>query len=546
MKLNARILKDQKPPEKLEGFKSCYNARGLYDSMQFVLRLRPDLHHILEKVEGGIVNTKELDFETVQAFSTYFHETIHWWQHVGSVSGLILSLSYPAQAHINHSYLKDFIEQTGLKKPILKYNELYSNEDLESKEFDTVNTILNNFYDIEFFKYRVVVPDSFFNCTENPYFESVGHSFFIAYSSFVNLLSSCFDPDLKFLPNAKKWPKSYKNLRDKKVEGYYHGSSVGLPPVGLKEIYEGQARFLQIQYLYFASGGNLTWSDFEALGMLSGVYYLAFSVFLEFTDSKRPDSIDSPLIALFLLVLDLSMNPSDGFPFDIVHFGSFIESVDPGIRFLFLCRKIAQQHPEFKTYIRNYSSSEYYEVSTKLSKSILCPSPFESANLISSWSEEQPSIKLLLDEEKIFTFGKENMPIRLIFSRFVRYQLDKLRNPAYFCWPGVYCAGEKVSEDSARLFDEHRSLFCDKQDGDIYPRTFPDKDPSAVQETFDSFYSWVATYDLSRQWIIEEGSFSYDYWWLTSKYAMSDLEDWASRHFEFVFGVKPQMFEILS
>jgi hypothetical protein len=34
----------------------------------------------------------------MEAMSTYLHETIHWWQHVGNTAGLFLSLTYPVQA----------------------------------------------------------------------------------------------------------------------------------------------------------------------------------------------------------------------------------------------------------------------------------------------------------------------------------------------------------------------------------------------------------------------------------------------------------------
>ena len=222
-----------------------------------------------------------------------------------------------------------------------------------------------------------------------------------------------------------------------------------------------------------------------------------------------------------------------------------IQSVDPGIRFMYLCQIIASKHPELKSAVKNYSSSEYYEVSTVLSKSIVCPSPLEAASLISEWAKTKPSLIQLMDEEESFVFSKENQPIRLMFSRFIKYQQDKLKNPAYFCWTGFYSAGHKCSEESMRLFNEHGALFVDKADGDIYPRTLPGKDEKSVQETFDTFYSWVATYDLCRQWIIDDGNFSYDYWWLSSKHSMSDLEKWASEHFRFAFGVKPQEFEVV-
>ncbi|TOQ62221.1 hypothetical protein, partial [Vibrio parahaemolyticus] len=53
LKLNKNLLADQWSSEYTEDYKSCLNARGMYDSMQFVLRLRPDLHWLLERVESG-------------------------------------------------------------------------------------------------------------------------------------------------------------------------------------------------------------------------------------------------------------------------------------------------------------------------------------------------------------------------------------------------------------------------------------------------------------------------------------------------------------
>ena len=165
-----------------------------------------------------------------------------------------MSLSYPAQAHINNRHLKDFIKNTGQVKPIIKYNELNAKSfHPTDEEFKTINIILNNFHDIEFFKYRVINPNSTKSFANNPLFESIGHSFDIAYSSFINVISSSFDRELTFLPKADEWGAGFNNLRDKKVQGYYHGSDIKLPPIGLKEIYEGQARFLQLQYLYFGS-----------------------------------------------------------------------------------------------------------------------------------------------------------------------------------------------------------------------------------------------------------------------------------------------------
>lgn len=116
MKLNKELLQDS--GEVFENYSEHTdydNIRGLYNPMQFVLRLSADIHDVLDKTPTGIVKSGDIDFTTFQAFSTYLHETIHWWQFMGSTSGLLLSLTYPAQVHLNHKHLKDFLIHSGKK-----------------------------------------------------------------------------------------------------------------------------------------------------------------------------------------------------------------------------------------------------------------------------------------------------------------------------------------------------------------------------------------------------------------------------------------------
>lgn len=547
MKLNPELLKDELYNDYPLDYKNCFNARGLYHSMQFVLRLRPDIHALIDTAESGIHASNKYDFEIVQAFSTYLHETIHWWQHIGSTSGLILSFSYPAQAHINHSPLMEYIQHTGLKKPILKYNEAnavdYKPTD---KQFLAINEILNNFHDIEFFKCLLVQPKSAPSIINDKLFESVGHSFHIAYSSFVAVLSASFDRELKFLPKANLWHTAFDILQENKEPNHCYGEPAYISSIGLIDLYEGQARFTQMQYLFYSSGESLEWKDFEDLGMLNGVYYSAFDKFLTLTESEKPKDLGSPLVALFLLVLDIAINPGEGFPFDIENYKNFINLTNPGIRFLNLCNAIKTKHPNFKTLIINYSSSEYHHVSEALSSSIDSKSPLSIAKEICRWANNEQSLIKLMKEEESFDFSEDNLPIRLLFSRFIRFQQDKLLRPDYFCWTGYYSAGKKVTDESLRLFQEHQSLFADKADGDIYPRKFPGKDEVKVQKTFDLFYAWVGTYELCRQWIVGNGEFDYDFFWLSSKYSMNDFENWARKYFKSVYGVDPRDFEIIN
>lgn len=424
MKLSKELLDDYQESLGATGeLLSCWNAKGLYNSMQFVLRLRPDVHNLLENLPNGITTAGSIGFDKIQAFSTFLHETIHWWQHSGSISGLITSLSYPTQSHKIKDELIEFLKLTGPKKPIINYNDKYANEyQPEDEEFKVINQILNDFYDIEFFRQLTIDPhNNVKNISQNPLFENVGHSFHIAYASMIGILGSTFDQDHKFLPDTHKWINNFKRLADEKVEGYYYGSSIVLPPVGIHDIFEGQARFIQIQYLHFSSGGALEWDEFDKLGMLSGIYVKAFNVYLDLIDAIRPKSINDPLVGLFLLICDISINPADGFPFDIEHFESFVLSADPGTRFFLLCKAVKNNFPEFKSSITNYSASEYRRVSKSLCDNILVHSPLECSETIVNWAKNHDSLKKIMEEDITFTFADINLPMRLLFSRFVSY-----------------------------------------------------------------------------------------------------------------------------
>jgi hypothetical protein len=50
---------------------------------------------------------------------------------------------------------------------------------------------------------------------------------------------------------------------------------------------------------------------------------------------------------------------------------------------------------------------------------------------------------------------------------------------------------------------------------------------------------------LTRQWLVEDGSFAYDYGWLTSKFSTAELKDWADDVFKASTGVHPDAFSVL-
>lgn len=524
-----------------ETFSACLNARGLYNSMQFVLRLSPVVHGLVDDIVSGTNKS----WEALQAYSTYLHETVHWWQHVGSTFGFVMSASYPAQAHINIDHLRHLARSGKAGKSLKKWAEARMRQGLDHSDEDLfhANVAVNNVLDIEYFKRIVLRPDLAVEFSSDPYFESVGHSFHITYGNVINLVTSTCDREVAHLPDPRAWSEKFAELRIKEVSGYYYGSPIELPPVGLISILEGQARFIQLQFLSFACDRHLKLEELREDGYLDGVYGDAFSWFLRLIDADTPETVNDPLVALFLLVCDLSINPTRGFPLEITKFERFINDTDPGVRFLRLCKSI-QLAPDLKQRIVNYSREEYESVSRELTALCDLDHPFTALEKIAEWATDAEGISKLLDEKATFQFGHENLAIRVLFSHFVAFCQDKLERPDFFCWAGAHMAARKTTDETQALWLRHLSLFSDKADDDgIFPREIPGKDLAAIQHTFDVFYANNVAYDLIRQWVLHDGPFKYDFNWLSRRHAPEEMATWAKETFAHLLGVSPDSIE---
>jgi len=526
-------------------FHATHQARGLYSGTQFVLRLSPEVHRLLATVKSGI-HSGAMGFEVKQAFSTFLHETVHWWQHVGSSYGLMLSLSYPTQTQANYGHLKRLIDQIGFKKPLRKYIELHDGPSAPHTPLGLANTILNNHFDIETFRLLSVFPQRADRVVSDPLFDCVGHAYHVAFANNVLLLGESADKQFQALQHPRLWEDGFDKLRTTKYEGFFHGSPVTLSPIGAYEIFEGQARFVQLQYLHFATAGSFQMSDAEAMGMLDGVYGYAFSTFLQAGKIDRPTSIDHPVIGLFLLVCDMAINPTAGFPGSLHHHATFIADTDPGLRFLFLCRMIDMRCRHLLRAVQKYSRAEYETVSVELARELLLDPPVTALGDIARWRQMSAGINELMHAYARFDFGNENTLPRILLAHYIAFSEDKLRRPEYFCWPGAWMAGDRVSETAVDLFDRHGALFVDKPDDDsIFPRLRDGLDPAAIKPAFETFYDAIAIYDLTRQWITAKGPFKYDFRWLAQHGSDTEIKAFANSRFHSVYGINPDEVELL-
>lgn len=505
MKFNSNLLNTEE--QDTLNYNSSY--KGCYNTMQFVIRLREDIRYQLSE-------QIEVTPEKYQAFSTYLHENIHWWQHIGSNFGFLLSTSYPANATVSVTELKQLLKKDITYKSLLKYDKEYYEKNGKC-DIPELNILTNNFYDLEYAKLFSLDNKNIIEIIKDKrFFLNIGYSYMILWTNSIFIFSETLDKKYDFLPKIDKWVPKFKKLEQDKVSGFHTESDYGVSPLGIKAIYEGQAIFNQIIYLKnIFSDNKIIFKDFVDNGMLYGIYIEAFDIFLKILDEERPFFLDDSLIGLFLLVCDISINPNNGFPLDIYDYENFIVKNDPGHRFILLTNTIKDKKGYYLTKCNDLSKQTYIELSKILNKKIGCKCSYSSIKEVLNWRKNESIIKLL-EEETNYLYEDTNMPFRLFFSKYLRFQEDKYENPHYLCWIGHHISNPK-SNEVMELFEKHKALFIDSKDGEIKPIIQKNIDKESLYKTFNKFYQHTILYELILKWISEDGEFKLDYKWLLNQ-----------------------------
>lgn len=503
------------------------SIKGSYNTMQFALRLRKDIR-----------DARYSDFypERTQANSTIIHEIIHWWQHIGSNFGFLFSLTYPAYIHYSWENFLEIIKEGLLYKSLIKFDKEYFEKN-GSADLENLNVIINNYYDIEYAKLFALSNKNIIQINNDKrFFLNIGHCYNIFWVATVHTLSATIDRDYDFLPPTNSWLERFEKLEKDKVDGFYVDSPLHLTPMGIKAIYEGQAVFNQAQFLTGALNRDLTYTDFVNSGIFYGIYTEAFEYFIQLTTYERPENLLDSIVGLFLIVCDVAINPNNGFPLDIYDFENFIVKNDPGIRFTLLCKEISKKSEYYKGKIIDYSKEEYISLSKELAESIGCTCPYESISEVLKW-DSQHAVKEVLKEEEQAEFSLENLPIRLIFAKFFRFQEDKLKYPNIFCWAGFHLANQSADFEIANsLYQKHHALFMDDDDGEIKATIFEGKSKDKLLESFNYFYAINIIYDLALKWVAEDGEFKLDYKWLAGERAKTFIPK-IKENFKKQFGI---------
>lgn len=528
-------------------FQECVDAHGRYETEKFTLRLSPVNHEYMAKIETGAFG-QSLPDDAILAYSTYLHETIHWWQHCGSTSGLLLSLSYLGQSHANLEALRQVARDIGPIKSLKQFTDsILRKEGAAAQEkLSHANFAVNNALDVEYYKLYAFDPRKNAKIlVEQQHFEAVGHAYFVVYGHLVGMLGAVLDPSFKTLPNPELWGAELLRLATKKVEGFYVGSPIRLPATGMHAIYEGQASFTQMQFLDGSLPVRLTISEWREKGRLTGIYGEAFDWYLKLTGNETPQYLDDPIVGLFLLICDIAINPTRGIPFAVESFEDFIIDVDIGVRFTNLCTA-AKNIPYLASTIKNYSKAEYIKVSTELTTFCGYDHPMSALFEIKQWAEKLALGRELMEDHRTYDFQLSDLPIRFVVSHFLAFSQDRYTHPEFFCWPGMFLSKARAHIDEAHLWLKHLAPFADRGDKKgVYPRAWPNRDPAKVKTTFNNFFGAMAVYDLTRQWVLQKGPFRKDYRWLMENYDQSKVDQWASDSFFTVYGIRLEDFDFM-
>lgn len=528
-------------------FNAIFNAHGLYNTEQFVLRLSQKNHALIDEILEEGFDKNNVSDDALQAYSTYLHETIHWWQHIGSTSGFILSLCFPLQTHTNINLIKDLCDLGNVKKSIreeARIGELSGKTHTDPRQA-LLNSIVNNTMDFELYKLWLLKPDRSEDIFNDDYFESAGHCFNIVYSNLLPQIAEIIDPDLTIINKHDYWEEEFSKLREERITGYYYGSPIMNRKIGIIELFEGQACFNQMQFLSNLRIKGCSLEDFKAAGMLHGVYGKAFDLYIDLTGFEYPQSVLSSTVSLFLLICDLSINPVEGFPCDIEDFPNFVNHADPGIRFMLLCFAANKIGGSLCNEIKEHSKTEYLKLSYELLDAAGLKQISEGWDVITTWGDNIEGLKELMAEHQEFNFNKEYSMLRILLSSFVSFTEDKKNNPEFFCWPGYWKTHSSVGDNVQSLWLRNLSLFSDKEHDDgIFIRYFEGKSSANLRNTLNDFFGSNLICDLSRQWVLNDGPFSFNFNWLSESITQTEWKEWADYIFEKQYGVKISSIDI--
>ena len=478
-------------------------TRGSFDPLVKVAMLAPELARELD-TRGGELPATSVEAggsAPVAAYATSLHETIHWWQMVGSTTGLLSGLTSSAQSNSCAPHLANVVGT--VSKPML--NELKSRPELAEASGDAWKAC-SRWFDLEIANCLLLEPlHAFYRLQSDDFlFESVGYALAQHAATTTGLIARVLSAPL--VAGRDEWERLLREARETDAPGFTPGSLVKFP-LGARHLFEGQARLIELQYRTRAVA-HQPLPELEEQGWLDGVYGEALNVFLESTECSLPDDVEDPFINLFLLLCDIAINPSRGYPAPIGSPNTWVAATHPGVRFESLCGAAKKRLGALLELLRTVSLKTYGACTELL---------LGDADWLPPDAVARETSQLLSGTDLWAGLpDSQDAAAHLILAAHQSFVEMKAEIPHFFCWPAPFLTGEPDDDLSAyeALLELYSPPFHANPDGGgVDTAHLPEIAPKRLQGVTNRYFRTVAVYELVRQWISERGPFRFDYTW---------------------------------
>jgi hypothetical protein len=530
-------------PTRESSFAASGDSRwmGLVDPLTFVLRLNEDIYSLIKSKKPFFRNWST---EQQIAAGVAIHETIHWWQLIGTTTGLFHASCINIQSNILTSLLKTWIHDYEPKKSaFLAFRDALARK--AEPELHLLYNIVGRWMDLEFWSALMAQRSAAYRIADKPFFESSGKTLLRAAFYSLHQLLSLGGNDMHRSHWFNNWLDHVEQLSH---EQHVNFSSIGILQdrkltIGGNEIFEGQARLTEMQYLHSLTRGRLDFSALEKLNYLRGKYGKALQEFIRISGLPWPTNSLCPSVGLYLLACDLALNPPIPYPVEMANITDIVEHCHPGIRFLSICEKISQNPSKW------FQSFRYtYEVHCEFTAA-LEPSPYSfsiseiAGQCVDFWMR-LPDLNDIINGQIDKALELPSTPLKLLLRKHVLLMREKQKSPHLFCWYGAL-----FIEVIFRKFGFVRygpPLISIGQTGQIFGS--PSLNEGKANNPENILYNLLISQgmnDLVRQWISKPGLFLYNYDWIDPREPEAFWRDALGNYLTKMYGIKPDDIYVL-
>ena len=484
------------------------NLMGQFDPLWGGLLLRDDILKELDYQRGELARSslEEPGTSVILPFSTHLHEYIHWWQHIGTTSGFIYGLSIPVQALATTAYLIECGRQ--VLKPLI--HNVTNKLPVEHPAW----LAILRWSEIEYGATFMLSPRTVIHLLKTAkFYESIGHSMLLLYLNSIAALARIADHNYCGLPPALDWIDLYEHFNRTAKPGFSPLEIIDVP-LGMKELQEAQARLSELQYLDL-SYQSISWAEVKTGEKLSGIYGTALNYYFKHGNLSEPTSVHDPKINLFLVLCDIALNPDEGYPNLISDDGNFVYRTHPGIRFMKLCRILAENQDVLKL-LENLSLKSYQAVCEIFCRKAGWATPIEVFERVLTVFAKIDGLEELNSKEDLGDFGEIDVPLWFFLSQHRSFLETKSQVPHFFCWSGSFLCFEENNTEAAcaqEVLSWHLPPLMGTLDKGINTANLPQMTEDLQAKFINGYFATQVQYDLVRQWISKRGDFVFRYQW---------------------------------